>query len=210
MRSGALRQSRVVRFLVRSTLLGVVFMLAACAPVRLREDAAGLAAQAARESSFATQDRWSLTARLAVSNGEEGGNGELTWKQDGDAFDFTVHAPVTGKTWRLHGDARGAMLEGVRETALSGSDANELLRSETGWSVPMAELRYWVRALRAPGGRAQLVFDAQGLPAELTQGGWKVEYRDWMQGAEPALPRKVFATRGKARVRLVVEQWQAP
>jgi len=188
----------------------LMLALAACAPVRVREDAAGLAAQNAREAQFSSQQNWSLTARLGISNGEDGGNGELVWKQDGDAFDFTVHAPVTGKTWRLHGDAHMAMLEGLRDATLSGPDAAELLRGETGWSVPMSELRYWIRALRAPHGRAQLVFDAQGLPAELTQAGWKVEYRDWMEGSHPPLPRKVFASRGKARVRVVVEQWQAP
>ena len=196
---------------LRSTVLAVVIVaLAACAPVRVREDAAGLAAQSARETLLAAQDRWSLTARLGISNGEDGGYGELVWKQDGDAFDFTVHAPVTGKTWRLYGDAHAATLEGVRDAVLRGADAMQLLQSETGWAVPMAELRYWIRAMRAPRGRSQLVFDAQGLPAELMQAGWKVEYRDWMEGAEPALPRKVFASRGKARVRVVVEQWQAP
>ncbi len=193
-----------------ASLAALMLALAACAPVRVREDAASLAAQAARERRFALQERWSLTARLAVSNGEDGGNGELAWKQDGDAFDFIVHAPVTGKTWRLHGDAQAATLEGVRDGVLSGTNATELLQRETGWAVPMAQLRYWIRAMRAPEGRAQLVFDAQGLPAELTQAGWKVEFRDWMEGEPPLLPRKVFATRGKARVRVVVEQWQTP
>lgn len=212
-RAGALRAGRVhrrLRGLARAGVLAGLLVLAACAPVRLREDAAGLATQAAREAQFATQSHWSLTARLAVSNGEDGGNGELAWTQDGDAFDFTVHAPVTGKTWRLHGDAHAATLDGVRDATLTGRDAGELLRQQTGWAVPMSELRYWVRALRAPSGRSQLVFDERGLPAELTQAGWKVEYRDWMEGASPALPRKVFASRGKARVRLVVEQWHTP
>ncbi len=200
------RGARRVALWLCLCLLGV----AGCAPVRLREDAAGLRAQAQREAQLAPRRDWSLQARLAVSDGQDGGSGELSWHQAGDRFDFSVRAPVTGKTWRLHGDARGAVLEGVREQALAGGDAADLLERELGWHVPVAELSYWVRALRAPGTRAVLLFDVQGLPAQLEQAGWRIEYRDWFADGSPPLPRKVFASRGKYRVRLAVEQWQAP
>jgi len=196
--------------IARFAAIALVLFLAACAPVRVREDSATLRAQSEREAQLAPQTNWSLHAHLGVSNGEDGGSGDLEWLQNGDAYDFTVRAPVTGKTWRLHGDARRATLEGLRDLPSTGTDASELLQREAGWNVPMDQLRFWARGLRAPQGKAALTFDAAGLPALIEQDGWKVEYRDWFDGPPPQLPRKVFAARGKYRVRLVVERWQTP
>jgi outer membrane lipoprotein LolB len=196
-------------FLRALTLFGVL-ALAACAPVRVREDAGTQRLQGAREAQLAPLQDWSLEAHLGVSNGDDGGSGQLAWKQNGDAYDFSVRAPVTGKTWHLHGDARTATLEGVRDTPAHDRDASSLLEREVGWHVPVDELRYWVRGLRAPTSTAQVTYDENGLPAVLEQAGWKVEYRDWFSKQSPVLPRKVFASHAKFRVRLVIEQWLTP
>lgn len=192
----------------RGLLLIGVLGLAACAPLRLREDDATLSAQRTREASVLAQTRWQLSGRIAVSNGDDGGNADVEWNQDGERYDLRLRAPVSGKNWRLHGDARSATLEGVRDTALTGANASELLAREANWQLPVAELEYWVRGLRAPGARAELVFDEMQRPSRLVQSGWTIEYRDYFADRDPALPRKVFATRGKHRVRLFIEDWQ--
>ncbi len=192
------------RLLVAVLTLG----LAACAPLRLREDDSTLGAQRARETAVLAQTRWQFSGRIAVSNGDDGGNADVEWRQDGGRYDLRLRAPVSGKNWRLHGDARSATLEGVREQALTGSNAAELLAREANWQLPVAELEYWVRGLRAPGSAAELTFDEAQRPAKLLQSGWIIEYRDYFADREPALPRKVFATKGKHRVRLFVEDWQ--
>jgi outer membrane lipoprotein LolB len=194
---------------LRSTALVLLLMtLAACAPQRLRQDDATLGAQSAREVAILAQPRWQLSGRIAVSNGDDGGNADVQWSQDGGSYDLRLRAPVTGKNWRLHGDARSATLEGAREQVLHGASAAELLAREVNWQLPVNELEFWVRGLRAPGPRAELVFDDQQRPVQLQQSGWTIEYRDYFSDREPALPRKVFATKGKHRVRLFIEDWQ--
>ena len=41
----------------------------------------------------------------------------------------------------------------------------------------------------------------------LAEDGWKIEYRDWFDDRDPPMPRKVFASRGDARVKLAIERW---
>lgn len=195
-------------FLRGTVLLPLLLALAACAPQRIRQDDASLGAQSAREEAILAQAHWQLSGRIAVSNGDDGGNADVEWQQERDRYDLRLRAPVTGKNWRLHGDARSATLEGAREQALHGPNAAELLAREVNWQLPVNELEYWVRGLRAPGPRAELVFDAQQRPVTLQQAGWTIEYRDYFSDREPALPRKVFATKGKHRVRLFIESWQ--
>jgi outer membrane lipoprotein LolB len=190
----------------RAPVVAALLVLAACAPVRMRETPAAQAAQLAREARLAPRTHWTINAHIGVSNGRDGGSGDLVWTQDEDRYSFTVQAPVTGRTWKLSGDARGAALEGVDPTPDSDSDPERLLRERLGWEVPMTGLRAWIRGMRAKGA-AQVQYDAQNLPALIEQGGWKVEYRDWAADSDPPLPRKLFASRGNARVRVVVESW---
>ncbi len=189
------------------SVLLVLLALAACAPMRVRETPAALAAQQAREAKLTPLAHWTLTAHIGVSNGRDGGSGDLTWQQNGDAFHFSVRAPVTGKTWTLSGDASHAVLEGVDPQPDTDVDAQRLLHDRLGWDVPLANLRAWVRGLRAPGSSATVQYDEHDLPAVIEQDGWRVEYRDWFADRSPPLPRKVFAGRADARVRMAIESW---
>ncbi|HET6631299.1 MAG TPA: lipoprotein insertase outer membrane protein LolB [Rhodanobacteraceae bacterium] len=195
------------RLAVRLAAAALLLLAAACAPVHVRPTQALLAAQAAREDAFPGHGRWTIEGRLGVSDGHDGGSGTLTWLQDGASYDFIVRAPVTGRSFRLHGDAGAAVLEGLDQGPLRGSDPRTLLARALGWRVPLDQLRFWVRGLRAPGSEAELEFGANGLPATLLQDGWNIEYKDWY-GTQPPLPRKVFASSGPFRVRLAIRTWK--
>ncbi len=184
-------------------------VLAGCAAQRLRPDQQLLGAQAQREQQLAEVTDWSLSGRLAISGPRDSGSGTVAWTQSGDAFHFTLSAPVTGKSWTLAGDAEHAELAGLRPDPVRGADAARLLESELGWQVPVTELRFWARGARAPGA-AEIEFRTDGLPAGIMQAGWKVEYPDYQTEGEPRLPRRVFASRGDYKVRLVVQRWQSP
>ncbi|GAB3027365.1 MULTISPECIES: lipoprotein insertase outer membrane protein LolB [Oleiagrimonas] len=193
---------------IRHLLLGAAILaLAACAPVRIKGDHAMLGAQQAREAKLSARNHWTIQARLAVTDGKHGGSGSLTWTQNGDRYDFTLRAPVTGRSFRLRGGPDGAELDGLDQGTLYGVDAEHLLARALGWRVPLQQLRYWVKGLRAPGGKAKLRFGENHLPSLLQQNGWNVEYRDWFAGSDPSVPRKVFASMGNYRVRVSIQRW---
>lgn len=186
----------------------LALVLSACAPVRIKQVAPtpeALAAQEAREAALADKSRWTLEARIAVS-GENGGSGDLVWRQDGDSYSFSVRG-VNGKVLRLSGDANRAVLEGVDAQPDIGRDPQALLRSRLGAEVPFAALRRWALGVRVADEPARIQFNEQNLPAQIDQNGWTVEYLDWFSDRTPALPKKVFATRGKDKVKLVIQSW---
>lgn len=198
----------------RSTVLGcaVMFLIAllpACAPVTRRPPAVGdEAMQAAREVELAKRPSWSFSGRLAVSQGSDGGNARVEWRQDGPDFDIQLSAPVTRQSWRLRQTAGKVRLDGLQGGSREGTNAEALLQEATGWRVPLTAMAAWVRGVRTSG-PSDMSFDASGLPATIRQQGWSVEYRGWL-AATPALPQKVFARQGEATVRLVVERWHQP
>ncbi len=189
-------------------LLAVILLLllSACAAPRLKPTATLLGAQDMREADLARHDHWTIEGRLGVSDGNDGGSGSIEWLQDGGSFRLSLHAPVTGKTWVLHGDRDHAVLEGLRPHPVEGSSAANLLARELNWQFPVAQLDYWVRGMRAPG-QARVVFRADGLPAQIEQDGWTVEYLDYASDVDPPLPNRIFARNGNKHVRLAIRNW---
>ena len=169
-----------------------------------------LGAQEARETRLALQPEFALNGRIAVSGQGDGGSGSFVWQQTGADFDFSLRSPVARQTWRMRFVDGEASLDGLDGGPRMGVDPETVLADELGWTIPVRALRYWVRGARAPGRPAEIWFDAEGRVARVRQDGWQVDYRDWFSDGDRALPRRVFAERSDARVRLVVERWGEP
>ena len=203
----------------RSPLAALLLLLSACATQSPRTTLPAIAAdpqthQQQRQATLAAMGAWSLAGRVALSNGREGGSGRIDWRQLGPRYEIELSAPVTRQGWRLSG-APGAevVLDGLDGGPRRGTDAQALLREATRWDIPVDALAQWVRgtaADQARHGPATLAFGADGRLATLEQDGWRIAYSGWQPapGTTAELPGRVDATRGGARVRLVVDQWQ--
>ena len=199
-------------------LLAQVLLLAGCAGAPLRpalpaaDVAAAEGAQVQRERALARTSDWSLAGRVAVSNAGKGGSGRIEWDQDGPVYLITLSAPVTRQGWQLTGDANAARLEGLEGGPRTGPDARLLLLAATGWDIPVVALADWVRGARAQAlAPARIEYGTDGLPRRIEQDGWSIEYR-WSSEAVAAagqvlLPSRVDASRGEARVKLIVDEW---
>ncbi len=198
---------RAVRLLAG---LALAALLAGCAPaVRIKGNPALLREQAAREQQLAHVDSWTLEGRLGVSDGHHGGSGDLRWTQRGDDYEFVLRGPaISGANFRLTGGPGGALLEGLEGGPLRGRSAEALMRKALGWELPLDDLRAWVLGLRADGSPARLSFGTDRLPALLQQDGWAVDYREWDQARQPALPKKVYAEKPPYKVRLSIDTFR--
>ena len=205
-----------VRWMHRWMMPASLLLLAACAALPSKQlpplDAAVAAAkQAQREAEVAPLGEWSLQGRVALSNGRDGGSGRIDWRQEDAHYDVALSAPITRQSWRLSGDASGAQLEGLEGGTRSGPDATSLLLEATRWEIPVAALAWWARGLRADAshGAATVLYAADGRLARIEQGGWIIEYSDWQASSLPRieLPNRLNASRGDARVRLIVDRW---
>jgi outer membrane lipoprotein LolB len=198
--------------LVRSCVLAAVCLglLAACATPAQRaapSEPAALSALAERERQLQAQPDWTVEARVAVRNGDDGGSGQLIWRQSAGVTDLSLRAPVSGQGWRLRADADGALLEGLESGPVRGPDADRLLREAVGWDVPLALLARWVQGQRGTP-QAVVEFDSEGWPQTLQDAGWRIEYRGWDTDVDPPRPRRVEAESDERRVRMVVRSWK--
>lgn len=192
-------------------------LLTACVAQPVREALPPIAGtpemhQAQREALLADRARWSLQGRVALSNGRDGGSGRIDWRQDGTHYDVALSAPVTRQSWRLSGDETGAQLEGLEGGPRIGPDAAELLREATRWEIPVTALSSWARGLRADPrhGPATVHYAADGRLGRIEQAGWIIDYSGWQADATGVeLPNRLDASKGEAKVRLIVDRWDA-
>ena len=200
---------RLIKMLFSAGL--VVSLLSACGSTRPRVNAdVAQATQIQRDQSVASQANFHLRGRIAIKNGADGGSGRFEWKQKGDQIRFELSAPLSNQTWRLQGQPGSYTLTDSKGAPQQSDDARELIYAASGWTIPMQELRYWVRGARAESVNAeaaQLSFDATGRLSVLKQNGWTVNYERYSDASDGALPTKLRAFKGEAQVRVIVQSW---
>ncbi len=205
----------------------MAFGLAACTSVPVRPPlqtvdlapaalADAQARLAAREAAVRALPQLAFNGRVAMSNGRDGGSGRIEWLQTGGDYRVTLSAPVTRQSWQLQGGPQGARIDGLDGGPREGADVALLLREATGFEIPVAAMAAWAAGARADvavSGPAEVAFDAGGRLARVQQDGWTIDYLEWQPdpaaGAAPALPTRINAQRGDARVRLIVDSWMS-
>ncbi|MBK8285174.1 MAG: outer membrane lipoprotein LolB [Ahniella sp.] len=151
-------------------------------------------------------EAWHLSARLAVSNGQDGGSGRLEWTQQGAFFDVTLRAPVSGQNWQLLGDETGCQLQGLRPEPILARSPEELLRRELQWELPVGALRSWLFGLGSK--TAEIERDREGRITRLRDLGWTIDYKDWQNDQGYWLPKRLIAKKPPYQVRLAVGDWR--
>jgi outer membrane lipoprotein LolB len=95
-----------------------------------------------------------------------------------------------------------------RGEKLDGEMARAELERRLGFALPLAELRWWLLGLPAPG---ESSLDRNAVSGELrgfTQSGWRVTINTRAAGLGFSLPQRLTAEREGARLKLLVERWQ--
>jgi outer membrane lipoprotein LolB len=91
--------------------------------------------------------------------------------------------------------------------SVEGEAAHQFVASEIGVPLPVAELRYWLVGVPAPGLMHQENIGADGRLESLEQGGWRLRYSRYEMVGELALPARIEIESTAARLRLVVSHW---
>jgi outer membrane lipoprotein LolB len=185
-------------------------MLSACVTspaIQRVPDAAGQAAL------LRDLDQFTLEGRVAVRSGEEGWQASVRWRQRGAVSEVRLAGPFGAGALQLRVEGGVLTLKTSRGETLGGDEALGTLRQQLGFDPPIAELRHWLLAEPAPPDPSAVVeAGANGRPAQLQQGDWQIAFEDYraqdLKRAAVQMPRRLVATRGNVRLRLVVDKWR--
>jgi outer membrane lipoprotein LolB len=167
---------------------------------------------AGRRAAIESVGNWEARGRIALKTPGTSGQGNFAWVQTGDTTVLRVAGPFGAGAYEIHWEpARLTVLSGRGEVAAdyTGPDAaRRFLEEQLGWSLPVANARYWLLGLAGPGAAAVETFDDSGLLAALVQDGWDVSYGEYRPQGALDLPRKIALSGAAGRIRLVSDHWE--
>jgi len=168
-------------------------------------------AWAAHRAAMAAVDPFTLSGRVAIQRGSEGGGAKLRWHQQGDATDLRIMAPMAQGSFRLQGDGRGVVLTGPDGKRYQAANFEALMAAHVNWSFPVDGARFWVRGIPDPAQEVgHLNLDSAGRLSDLAQGGWRISVLAYRDFGGRTLPAKLFLNAGDLQIRLIIDTWQIP
>lgn len=165
-----------------------------------------------RQSALARMSQWRLQSKVGVQFKEESAAFNLTWLQHSNGqYEMRILNPLTsGVVAYLTGSNTAVTLQANGKT-YQDANAERLLQSQLGVSLPLDGMKYWVRGIPAPNTPVDNVkLDTQGRPVTLQQSGWHIEYSGWQGNGTQALPEKINLSRtpDNTKVKVIAKEWQ--
>lgn len=156
---------------------------------------------------------WQLTGKLGIRTAGDSGSANLKWVQQIANYQINLSGPLGQKSMIITGTPGNVRLEQTGEPAQEAKTAEALIKKTAGWTLPVAQLAYWVRGVPAPKLRiSHLQQNESGLIAQLIQGDWNISYSNYrdqtFNGVILPLPGKITAEYKDVRLVLVIRDWR--
>ena len=152
--------------------------------------------------------QWTASGRMALAAHGEGGSGSFTWEQRSAGTTLSLRGPLGAGAMQVTTDGQALEVTDAEGRHLGNDQAQGLLRQRLGMVLPLAELRYWMLGVAAPGSPANVADAAQAPRRVIEQSGWRIDYDTFQSASGLSLPQRFSATQGDVRLKVMVDGWQ--
>jgi len=156
----------------------------------------------------AIPERWAMTGRIGVIQGEEGWHGKLNWTQNKGNFKAGFSGPFGGKAAEFLSTGTGVELRAPNGDSISGAKLDEWQRENFGGPFPVRALPYWLHGHPDPKMKNAVVKGSEGAAQQISQENWVVRYSRWKKFKDRVMPGKVVLIRGDLRMKLIVDTYR--
>lgn len=150
---------------------------------------------------------WQLSGAILARSKNKTITASINWVQNGkNNYQMRFFGPIGSGTIVLkkQGD-KVTFRDGAK--IVSANDASAILRKQTGISLPIQNLYYWVRGIAAPGGGQGTNYKQTRLFSSLKQAGYRIDYQQYMTVGDTTLPKRIILQGQNIFVKLVIRQW---
>jgi outer membrane lipoprotein LolB len=160
-------------------------------------------------AALANLAHYALAGRVAVAANGQGFSANLRYRQQQQRAELALDGPMGIGGMRMEFDEHQLSVTNSGGQTLDGAAARAEIESRLGFELPLAELRWWLLGLPAPGMPAEKHEEsAGGAITDFQQNGWRVTIDSRAPGLGFSLPARLTAERDGARLKLLVENWQ--
>ena len=153
-------------------------------------------------------ERYGLNGRVAVAANGQGFSASLRYQQTPGGSNLALDGPLGIGGLRVVLEGQELEIATSRGEKLDGDAARAELELRLGFALPLAELRWWLLGIPAPGDVTLNQDPGTGEIQGFMQAGWHVSINSRAAGLGFSLPQRLTAERDGARLKLLVERWQ--
>jgi len=144
-----------------------------------------------------------MQGRVYVRFGPKAFSGSLRWQHEPARDEVWLGGPLGQTGAHIQRDSSGATLTTADSQVYRAMSIESLTREGLGWSLPLADLSYYVLGT-APLGAAR----SDGPAATLERNGWNVRWTPREGAAADAPPARLDLSKEDIEIRLVVDHLQ--
>lgn len=161
-----------------------------------------------RAHQLTALNSWWLSGRVAIINGTDSWNLNISWQQQDDKYVMDLSGPFGAGHARLLGTEHGVLLTDADDNQSFAMNPDNLLYEKTGVRMPVQGMKYWIRGLPTPDSTEHKpTLDEYGRLSRLKQAGWDVRFKRYVDVDQHELPEKVFINGHDLKVKLVIDEW---
>lgn len=147
------------------------------------------------------QNHWSLSGRLALVGEKDSLSASIRWNHNQLSDEIELAGPLDQGRMKISVKPEEVVIDdGDKFTTYKGH-ADDVVAGLLGVDMPVTALRYWVLGVYDP----ELAYIEQS--GGFYQGEWLVRYGELQKVGDKTLPKKMTAEKDKARIKLIVDEW---
>lgn len=160
-----------------------------------------------RRQSIAPLKQWSILGRMSIQTPDEAWTGKLNWQQFPLNYRISFNTPTGQGAIKIRGDEDYVVLETSQGQSLIADDEESLLYDQLGWDLPLDKLRQWVLGTSDSKQLSEITLGETGNIQQLLYPEWEVKYLRYQNVENYLMPKKLFITGPKLKLRLVIDEW---
>lgn len=187
-----------------------MFLLAGCATViRAPDDLHSATNTKVRNQNLANLQDFEVIGKMGFSDGKQGGNASIVWKQDAqNHYQIRLYGPLGSGAVQIKGQTNRVSLTRTDGTVITAKSPEALVEQELGWIIPVSGLRYWLRGLAAPGAApTKMLLDSHNRLWQMEQQGWTIGYEAYQSKDERDIPYKLLLRNGSIKLKFIFDRW---
>lgn len=160
--------------------------------------------------------QWQYSAKVGIVTPAESQQANMVWAYTNDGSNIVrLFGPLGLGAIKIEFDEQGVVLSDRKGELHRGDNAQHLLESIVGWSIPIDALQYWLFSLPLPNQPYQYRVNENRQVSALKQLGWTINYSGYRNyfNEGPFLARKVVAIKQvtpeqMVTVTLITKNWK--
>lgn len=148
-----------------------------------------------------------LNGAIAAKNHKKGWTATVNWTQSSsNHYQIRLIGPLGGQTIMIASQGNNVTYqEGAKK--ISSANGTDLLQKQTGIRLPVSNLYYWVRGIKAPGTVTAEKHNKNGELELLKQGGYTITYGQYTNAFGNQLPSKIRLDGHDVMIKLIIKNW---